>query len=209
MTLSSALALYATLTFFALLPGPGVMVVIARSLESGFRPGLAIALGILSGDFVFITLAILGLATLAEVMGNLFVLIKYAGAAYLIYLGLQLLRPTKHNQPAEPSATPIQSSHIHATNFLLGLITSLSNPKVMLFYFSFFPAFLDLQQVSPWDIALLFLIASLSVGAVMIGYAYLASRTQSSFRESAKTRYLKTGSGALLIGGGLFVALRG
>lgn len=203
MTLTSAIALYATMTFFALLPGPGVMVVVGRSLDSGFRPGLAIALGILSGDFIFITLAILGLATLAEVMGNFFVLIKYIGAAYLIYLGYQLIKPQQNSTPTE-QVKPTN----HSTHFLVGLITSLSNPKVMLFYFSFFPAFLDLQQVSSGDIALLFLIATLSVGAVMVGYAYLASKTKSSFQTSSKTRHLRTGSGALLIGGGLFVALR-
>lgn len=203
MTLTSAIALYATMTFFALLPGPGVMVVVGRSLDLGFRPGLILALGILSGDFIFITLAILGLATLADVMGNFFVLIKYIGAAYLIYLGYQLIKPQQDSITTEP----VKPTN-HSTHFLVGLITSLSNPKVMLFYFSFFPAFLDLQQVSAGDIALLFLIATLSVGAVMVGYAYLASKTKSSFQTSSKTRHLRTGSGALLIGGGLFVALR-
>lgn len=203
MTIASALALYSTMIVLALIPGPGVIVVIARSLDSGFRQGLATAMGVLSGDFVFITLAVFGLAALAELMGNLFVVIKYIGAAYLIYLGFNLLtaKPSTEDQQAPKPAK-------HSANFLVGLMTSMSNPKVILFYFSFFPAFFDLDNLSLTDVAALFLIATFSVGTVMAGYAYVAAKTKSSFAASPKTRYLKLGSGALLIGGGVFIALR-
>ena len=203
MTLTSALALYTTMIVLALLPGPGVVVVVARALDSGFRQGLATAMGILSGDFIFIALAIFGLATLAEVMGSFFVIIKYAGAAYLIYLGFQLITSGNSNTP---SATLKPANY--STNYLVGLATSVSNPKVTLFYLSFFPAFLDLKTISMTDIGLLFLIATFSVGLVMAGYAYVAAKTKSSFAASPKTKYLKFGSGALLMGGGVFVALR-
>jgi len=203
MTLTSALALYSTMIVLALLPGPGVVVVVARALDSGFRQGLATAMGILSGDFIFIALAIFGLATLAEVMGSFFVIIKYAGAAYLIYLGFQLITSGNSNTP---SATLKPANY--STNYLVGLATSVSNPKVTLFYLSFFPAFLDLKTISMTDIGLLFLIATFSVGLVMAGYAYVAAKTKSSFAASTKTKYLKFGSGALLMGGGVFVALR-
>ncbi|EAS47328.1 hypothetical protein GB2207_11943 [marine gamma proteobacterium HTCC2207] len=203
MTLTSALALYTTMIVLALLPGPGVVVVVARALDSGFRQGLATAMGILSGDFIFIALAIFGLAALAEVMGSFFVIVKYAGAAYLIYLGFQLITSSNNNTPSEaPKPTN------YSANYLVGLATSVSNPKVTLFYLSFFPAFLDLENISATDIALLFLIATFSVGLVMAGYAYVAAKTKSSFAASPKTQYLKFGSGALLIGGGVFVALR-
>jgi threonine/homoserine/homoserine lactone efflux protein len=203
MTLTSALALYTTMILLALLPGPGVVVVVARALDSGFRQGLATAMGILSGDFIFIALAIFGLAALAEVMGSFFVIIKYAGAAYLIYLGYQLITSGSIDRPKQ-ALKPAK----YSTNYLVGLATSVSNPKVTLFYLSFFPAFLDLENISVTDIGLLFLIATCSVGLVMAGYAYVTAKTKSSFAASAKTQYLKFGSGALLIGGGVFVALR-
>ena len=203
MTLTSALALYTTMIVLALLPGPGVVVVVARALDSGFRQGLATAMGILSGDFIFIALAIFGLAALAEVMGSFFVIIKYAGAAYLIYLGYQLITSSNSNSTSE-TLKPAN----YSTNYLVGLATSVSNPKVTLFYLSFFPAFMDLETISMIDIGLLFLIATFSVGLVMAGYAYVAAKTKSSFAASPKTQYLKFGSGALLIGGGVFVALR-
>jgi threonine/homoserine/homoserine lactone efflux protein len=204
MTITSALTLYATMVILALIPGPGVIVVVARSLDSGFRQGLATAMGVLSGDFLFISVAVFGLATLAELMGNLFQVIKIIGAAYLIYLGVSLIisKPTssesQHPQPAN-----------HSTNFLVGFITSISNPKVILFYFSFFPAFLDLGNLSLTDVVIIFLIATFSVGTVMTGYAYAAAKTKSSFPASANTQHLKKGSGALLVCGGMFVALRG
>ena len=203
MTLTSALTIYTTMIVLALLPGPGVVVVVARALDSGFRQGLATAMGILSGDFIFIALAIFGLAALAEVMGSFFVIVKYAGAAYLIYLGFQLITSSNNNTPSEaPKPTN------YSANYLVGLATSVSNPKVTLFYLSFFPAFLDLENISATDIALLYTIATFSVGLVMAGYAYVAAKTKSSFAASSKTQYLKLGSGALLIGGGVFVALR-
>ena len=203
MTITSALALYATMIVLALIPGPGVIVVIARSLDSGFRQGLATALGVLSGDFFFIGLDVFGLSALAELMGNFFVMIRYIGAAYLIYLGFNLIMTKgsiEHTQAPKPAS--------HSANFLVGLMTSMSNPKVILFYFSFFPAFFDLETLSLIDITALFLIATLSVGMVMTGYAYIAAKTKSSIATSPKTQYLKIASGALLIGGGVFIVLR-
>lgn len=203
MTIASAFALYSTMIALALIPGPGVIVVVARSLDSGLRQGLATAMGVLSGDFVFISLAVFGLAALAELMGSLFVVIKYIGAIYLMYLGFNLITAkssTEDTQAPKPAK--------HSTNFLVGLMTSMSNPKVILFYFSFFPAFFDLESLSLTDVAALFLIATFSVGAVMAGYAYVAAKTKSSFSTSPKTQYLKIGSGALLMGSGVFIALR-
>lgn len=204
MTITSAFTLYATMILLALIPGPGVIVVVARSLDYGFRQGLATAMGVLSGDFVFISLAVFGLATLAEIMGNLFVVIKVIGAGYLIYLGVSLI-------VSKPTSTEAQNPKPadQSTNFLIGLVTSISNPKVFLFYFSFFPAFFDLGNLSLTGIATIFLIATFSVGAVMAGYAYAAAKTKSSLAASPKTQYLKRGSGALLVFGGVFVGLRG
>jgi threonine/homoserine/homoserine lactone efflux protein len=204
MTITSALMLYATMIILALIPGPGVIVVVARSLDSGFRQGLATAMGVLSGDFVFISLAVFGLATLAELMGNLFVVIKVMGAGYLIFLGVSLF-------VSKPTSTEVLNPKPanQATNFLIGLVTSISNPKVILFYFSFFPAFLDLGNLSLTDVVIIFLIATFSVGTVMTGYAYAAAKTKSSFAASANTQHLKKGSGVLLVCGGMFVALRG
>jgi threonine/homoserine/homoserine lactone efflux protein len=203
MTLSSTLALFTTMLVLAALPGPGMLVVIARTLENGWRQGLATVAGIVTGDYIFICLAVFGLTALAGVMGNLFIIVKYVGAAYIIWLGIQLLlsKRTTHIEVHEKSVG-------HSKNFFAGLLTTLANPKAILFFLSFFPAFLDLSMVSLTDMAVLLIVEICSVGGVMATYVFLTVKAQSSIQSSPKTKYLKYGSGAFLIGGGAFVALR-
>ena len=95
MTLSTSIALFISMVVLALLPGPGILVVMARSVSAGLRHGVSATVGIVAGDFVFITLALLGLATLSSVLGELFIFIKYIGAAYLIWLGVSMFMRSK------------------------------------------------------------------------------------------------------------------
>lgn len=203
MTPTSSLALFSAMIVLALLPGPGILAVIARTLSANLRHGLSTVAGIVAGDFVFITLALLGLATLSELMGSLFVIVKYVGAAYLIWLGVSMMRSTDTNLNAGPVKP---SSHI--ASFSAGLLTTLGNPKAILFYLSFFPAFLDLTQISALDMAAIYAIATVAVGGVMCAYAYAAYKAKHSFRVSRAGRFLRYGSGTLLLGSGVFVAAR-
>ena len=203
MTLASALALWAALIAFALLPGPGVAVLLARTLDSGLRAGLVLACGILCGDFFYIGLAIFGLSTLAEFLGPFFVTIKYAGAAYLIFLGFKILTAS----PQLSGGTDLKPS-LSSTDFVLGMVTSMSNPKVVLFYLSFFPALMDLGNLSAVDVVSVLLITTASVGIVLAAYAYIASKTRASFARNPAFNYLKFATGGLFIGGGAFVGIR-
>lgn len=204
MTLASALALFFSMIILALLPGPGILVVIARTLASDFKHGLATCLGIVAGDYVFILLSVFGLAGLAGIMGDFFVVIKYCGALYLAWLGINLLI----SKPATgDSVTPVKKKS-YGANFLAGLLTTLSNPKAILFYVSFFPTFLDLTKVALTDIGIILTITAIAVGGVMVGYAYLASKTKSSLAGSRRNKIIRYASSSLLIGGGVFIALR-
>jgi threonine/homoserine/homoserine lactone efflux protein len=203
MTLLTSLSLLTTMLLLAALPGPGMLLVIARTLDNGWKQGLVTVAGIMTADYIFICLAVYGLATLAGVMGSLFIFVKYVGAAYLIWLGIKLTLSQKSTHIEVP-----KKASLHSANYLAGLLTTLGNPKAILFFLSFFPAFLDLTQVSLVDVATIFLIEILSVGSVMTAYVFLAVKAQSSLKSSSKTKYLKYGSGAFLIGGGVFVALR-
>ncbi|GAA5444464.1 hypothetical protein Misp06_02651 [Microbulbifer sp. NBRC 101763] len=210
MTISASFALFASMLVLALIPGPGVLAVISRSLTLGLRQGLIAAAGIVAGDYLFILLALLGLSTLAEAMGSLFVIIKYAGAAFLIWLGVNLILTSgKGKAIKNEEKVPESSGGGIFSSFLLGLLTTLGNPKAILFYASFFPAFLDLTSVTSTDIFAIFTIATLSVGSVMAGYAYFSIKAKRSFGNSNKAPALKCGSGALLISSGIFVAARG
>ena len=136
-------------------------------------------------------------------MNNIIIFFTYFLVKLIINVGFIMIitKPSKEGSQAPKPAN-------HSTNFLVGLMTSMSNPKVILFYFSFFPAFFDIETLSLIDIAALFLIATFSVGAVMAGYAYVAAKTRSSLAASPKTQSLKIASGALLMSGGVFIALR-
>lgn len=129
MTLASSITLLLALIVLALIPGPGVLAVTSRAAAEGLKHGLILTVGIVAGDFIFITFALLGLSALSGVMGNMFIVIKYIAAAYLIWMGLSLAILKQ-----QPASKPIQYSASYTNSFLIGLITTLSNPKAILFY---------------------------------------------------------------------------
>lgn len=204
MTIASTLTLFLSMVILALIPGPGILAVMARSSTAGFRHGISTTIGIVAGDFVFITLALLGLAALSEILGGLFIIVKYLGAAYLIWLGVFIILSKSKEGISETIHPPS-----HLASFSAGLITTLSNPKAILFYFSFFPTLLDLSQVSFLDAATLYVVATLAIGSVMLGYAYAAIRAKDSYKNSSNNSYIRYGAGTLLVSSGLYVAIRG
>lgn len=203
MTLFSAFSLFTAMLLLAVIPGPGVIVVMARSVSGGFVQGAVTTLGIVLGDYVFIALCLSGLAFVAEAMGGTFVIIKYLGAAYLIWMGIGLIRSTA---TPETTATPRKSSLSSA--LLVGLGTTLGNPKAILFYLSFFPAFLPLEQITAVDVSAILAITAVSVGSVMLCYAWLAARAGTVLQKSAGARSFNLVGGSVLIGGGALLAAR-
>ncbi|WOO42451.1 LysE family translocator [Rubellicoccus peritrichatus] len=202
MTFGSVLALFGTMLVLALIPGVSVWAVSARSAAYGFAHGVAVTLGILLGDVFFIVLAIYGLVFLAEMMGSFFVLIKYLGSAYLIWLGVALLRSRSQvTKSEEISKSTILSS------FLIGLFITLGDQKAVLFYLGFLPAFVDLQAVSFGDVTMIVAIATLALGIAKLGYAYLAHRGSLLFKRSGANRSVKVAAGLIMIGVGVFMAV--
>ncbi|HKB43129.1 MAG TPA: LysE family translocator [Chitinophagaceae bacterium] len=120
-------------------PGPDMIYTAARSLSQGTKAGILSALGIFSGCLFHITVAIFGLSKIIQESVLLFSIIKYAGAAYLIYLGLKSL--FKKNKPADKIVTlpPISYRKI----YWQGIFTNVLNPKVAIFFISFLPQFID------------------------------------------------------------------
>jgi len=204
MTLASSLTLFLALVVLALIPGPGILAVTARTAAEGLKHGVSITAGIVAGDFVFITFALLGLSALSELMGSFFIVIKYLGAAYLVWLGVSLVFSKQQSIDK-----PVTRSASHTNSFLIGLITTVSNPKAILFYLSFFPAFIELSTITVTDALILYAIATVAVGAVMMGYAYIAYKAKEVYKNNSKGKLLRVGSGSMLIGNGLYVASRG
>jgi threonine/homoserine/homoserine lactone efflux protein len=171
VTFTNASTLLVAMTLLALVPSVSVLAVSARAASSGFRHGVYVTLGIITGDTLFIVLAIFGLHLLAEAMDDSFVFIKYLGGAYLIWLGIRLWRSGAGATTAQTQANTSATS-----SFMTGLLITLGDQKAVLFYLGFFPAFMDLKVLTMIDALIVIAIAAVAVGGVKFGYAYAASR---------------------------------
>lgn len=194
MALLSLLALFGAMITLAIIPSPSVCVVVARSIISGFRPGAAIALGILLGDFFFILLALYGLAAIADRLDGVFVWINSLGALYLTGLGVMLWRADVNAVDVEARA---EISWL--ANLLCGFLITISDPKAIIFYLSFFPAFVDLSMISILDIALILAITTIAVGGVKVGYAFLGNQSQNLLKNTQAKIMINRIAGTVMI----------
>ncbi|WP_228021489.1 LysE family translocator [Vasconcelosia minhoensis] len=187
----------------AIVPGPSDVAVVARSIAAGFRHALLMVGGILLADFLFIFLAIYGLATAAESMGSLFTIVKSLCGAYLIGLGIGSIRSR-----SKAMGTSKFKGFPQFSSFLSGLLITLGDPKAILFYMGLFPAFVDLANISTAEIITIMLIATITVGGVKTAYAYLAESAKLFFEHPRARRTLDIAAGGVLMGTGLWLLLR-
>lgn len=203
MSLSSLAALCVTMFVLSVVPGPSDVAVVARSLTAGFRQGVLFTIGVVVADTVFILLAAFGLTALAENSAHWFDLVKYGGAAFLIYLGVGALRSRVAASDLKLKPT---SSH---SSLVSGFLITLGDPKAILFYFGLLPAFLDLKQATLADYTVILLTATAVIGIVKLGYAFLGSRASKFFHHARARRRLNIVAGCLLIATGMFVIAKG
>ncbi|MDB5174314.1 MAG: Lysine exporter protein [Phycisphaerales bacterium] len=186
-------------------PGPDTLYILGRSIAQGRRAGVLSVLGISTGIMVHTTAAALGLSALLASSAAAFSVVRWIGAAYLVYLGLRmLLRPTTGDQPAAGTTPPMSPMGVYRQ----GLFTNLLNPKVALFFLAFLPQFVDPH--SPHRIAAFLL---LGLEFILIGttwslcLAWFAAAASRRLREQrASGRWLGRASGVLFIGLGARVA---
>lgn len=188
--------------FIVLLPGPNSLYVMTTASRQGIVAGYRGALGILVGDIVLMVLASAGAASLVRTTPSLFVALQYAGALYLVYLGIQLIVSASRSWrgvQAAPTASPAKDT---SRPFRTALAISLLNPKAILFFVSFFVQFVSPDYPHP-EISFLILgvivqICSLVyLSTLIFGGAFLAQ----IFRRQARFSALATGAV-----GGVFVA---
>lgn len=187
----------AAMFVLAITPGPGVFATVSKALSSGFRSTLPVIAGIVVGDLVFLLLAVYGLSAVAESCNSLFVVIRYLGGCYLIWLGIKLWRST-------PRAEDVGEG-THRTgrySFLSGLSITLSNPKVILFYVSFLPTFIDMTALAPVDVAAVGGVLSAVLGGVMAFYAFTASRVRRVCKSTIARRRMDRVAGTVMAGAG-------
>ena len=201
MSLQVYLAFVAACIALALLPGPVVTLVIANGLRHGTRAALTNILGVQAGLAIVIGIVAVGLTSLMATMGYWFDWVRFAGAAYLIWLGIKLVRFPVEGVKAEAPPPPPRGGF-----FLQGFVVLLSNPKVLVFFGAFIPQFMDMNRDHVSQVALLgitFMVIAASTDAV---YALLAGRARLFFSKQ-RTRLLSRISGGFMIGGGIWLAL--
>ncbi|WP_299396190.1 LysE family translocator [Pelagibius sp.] len=206
MSLETFLAFTAAMLVLALTPGPGFLAVVARVMSQGFGAGLAATAGLVLGDLLFLALAILGLSALAAVLGEFFLVVKWLGAAYLVWLGIALWRRDAAAERRPPDSPRPQASH--RGSLALGFLVTLGNPKVILFYGAFLPTFVDLAVLTPGDALLLGTVVAAVLFAVLGVYAFLAARAGRAITSSRAQRWLNRVTGGLMVGAGVAVAAR-
>ncbi len=131
-------AFCATILLFLALPGPGTFALITSTGKGGFRAGAAATVGVILGDQVLMWLAVAGVAALLAANPTVFHLVQYAGAAYLIWIGLRLI----FAKPGSASPVRIEARRYARQAFFITLL----NPKAIVFYMAFFPLFIDPVQ---------------------------------------------------------------
>src|SRR5688572_7522206 len=144
MTLAGFIAYSGALALAAAIPGPGVTALVARALGSGFRSSLFMSLGLIVGDLIYLTAVMLGLAIVARTFGMVFLVIKWAGVAYLAWLAWTFWTSGITAETVEAK----KAKGGFFASFLAGLTVTLGNPKTMIFYLAITPTIVDLKTIT-------------------------------------------------------------
>jgi threonine/homoserine/homoserine lactone efflux protein len=210
MGIIEAISLFAIMVSLAAIPSTSVALVVTRSATLGVTNGVATSLGIVLGDLVFILLAVLGLSAVAETMGEVFIVIRHLGAAYLLWIGYSLLTSRK-DQPIRVKETKSRTSLV--ASLLAGFLLTLGDVKAIFFYISLFPAFMDLSALTITDLFVIILITVVAVGGVKVAYAFSANEMV-KFSTGLKTGSklgicAKKAAGSFMLGAGAYLIVKG
>ena len=189
-------AFVAAVLVFLALPGPGTFALLGATGMAGPRGGFRCLGGLLLGDQALIWLAVAGVAALLRAHPLLFHAVQYLGAAYLVWIGANLLRTRRGGGPG---TVPMQAGHL----FRQGFLVSLLNPKGIVFYMAFFPLFIDPAQargaVTFATMALLIALLSLAWCSLLIGLGHTLARRVAQHPRAGLwlRRPARTGPGGL------------
>jgi homoserine/homoserine lactone efflux protein len=201
MTLQTWLLFCFTEAVLCFIPGPAVLFVLATALRRGFAPAGVAAAGILAGNTFYFALSATGIAAVILASHAVFSALKWAGAAYLVWLGLRMLLS---RAPAHDAVTPRPPDNPD-TIFSRAFIVQAANPKALVFFIALLPQFINPAGSVPWQILVLGISSVLIESLVLSLYAALAARA----RSIAATRFsdsLERVGGACLIAAGARLA---
>lgn len=205
MTIESWIIYLALVTAATATPGPAVLFIVTNSTLYGWKKAIYAALGNIIGLLFLGIIAITGLGTILNTSVTFFNILKYAGAAYLVYLGLKLISQ-KHSSfssiKENIDSTDITSKKI----FSQALAVAISNPKAIVFLTALFPQFINIDEaLIPQFLLLITTLMSFSFFFLM-SYALLAQRIKNWLNKSERIKNFNMASGSIFIGFGLLLA---
>jgi threonine/homoserine/homoserine lactone efflux protein len=204
MTLTGLLTFCAVYALAVGTPGPGIAAVIARSLAHGFKGAPAFVAGFIVGDLTWFAIAATGLAALAKTAETVFVVIKWAGVIYLLYLAWKLW-----TAPAERVAVADNDERQHGWRaFAASLMLTLANPKAILFFLALLPTVVDLASMNVVRFVEISLAIVIVMPGVLFTYVFLAARARELFTTPKAVRRLNRSSGVAMAGAAVIVATR-
>jgi threonine/homoserine/homoserine lactone efflux protein len=196
MDLSALLIFAGALMIAAGSPGPSVAALVARVIACGWRDVVPFAAAMWVGEALWLTLAVFGLAALAETLHEAFVVVKWLGVAYLLYLAWKMwCAPVA---VGSDSAAPRSGSCVRM--FLAGLAVTLGNPKIMVFYLALLPTIIDLAGITLVAWLELTCIMLVILAVIDIAYIVLADRARRLLRSPRALRIANRASAAVLGG---------
>jgi threonine/homoserine/homoserine lactone efflux protein len=199
-TLQSLLIYIGLYAVAVIVPGPGIVAIVARALGSGFRSTLPAIAGNTLGDWVLMTLSALGLALVAKALGPLFLAVKLAGAAYLLYMAWKYW-----TAPVDEVGDVLPSDARRA--FLSQLALTLGNPKAIAFFVALLPAAIDLKHLTVPGYLILSVVGFVLIPVVMLSYAALASRLRGLLANRQARKGVNRGAAVVMAGASVGVVV--
>ncbi|MBN9075697.1 MAG: transporter [Rhizobiales bacterium 65-79] len=199
MELHTYIAYLLATIVIVMVPGPTVTLVVASGMRHGARAALLNVGGTLAGVAMVFAVVGIGLASAIAAMGHWFEYIRFIGAAYLVWIGMQML--LARGGPAEDAAPPTPRMGF----FAQGLLVAISNPKTLFFFGAFIPQFIDPAGSYPLQIAIMG-ITAMFFGAVSDSTYALAAARAGRALSAKRFRMLTRIGGGFLVGGGLWLA---
>ncbi|KRB30601.1 RhtB family transporter [Mesorhizobium sp. Root695] len=200
MDLATILAFAAAFFVFAASPGPDNMTIVARTISSGAASGIAHGAGAVVGILIFLILAAFGLSIIAAKMAIVMTVLRYGGAAYLIWMGIRLWTAV----PVVPELQPVSGRRGLLTIFATGIAPNLGNPKMPLFYVALLPNLVG-ASLNAGHLGVLMTVI-LAVEVVVIGgHVILAGRARGLLRTPKIVRRVNRAAGGVMIGAGVAV----
>ena len=205
MELHVYLAFVVAATIMIALPGPSVLLTVAHSISFGWQPALSTVAGATVGIAVQLIVAAIGLTSLLNIVAKAFEWLRWAGAAYLVYLGLK--QWLSAGDPVQVDTSSVSKRNL----FVQGLVTTIFNPKSLIFIAAFLPQFVDAEgplAVQFTFIVSTFLMITFTVTSV---WALVAEKARGFLRSQRAFQSVRRASGGLMIiaGAGLALARRG